>query len=1515
MRRFSLLISLIVISIIANCQVSPQTGSATFSIPMFDWKDNESRLSTVVALSYNSGFGLKVDHIPSCVGEGWNLISGGVITRMPIGQPDDQKPMDGSIDDLSKYPPGYLYDPLSAEDGCPTWLAKYPIFKHRNKIYKQHNSVAADKELDRFSFQFNGRSGMFVLGKDNGDKGITIGDSKVKIWFTRDESMINDNIRTTINAFYIQDENGVIYKFSQLERTKILKTRYCDPTFTHPRTAPEFKNNKVYHEADFDDAPSLSYVVNSWHLTEIKDPFTERKIEFEYGVFDINANSGVNISIFNSNKNYAIVSNGKSISKSPYLNTIHLPDEHSVKFVYGDERFDLKGSRPLSAVEIKYKSRFIAKYLLKTNYFVYNRITHPVTDFQKRAARLCLQSVQKVTADLKGIEPPYLFNYYTGSSAEDDFVPPPFFHLKDIWGFYNGNYSKDFFGNDIPVNEGLSNLNYNQLKGVCFLRNNSTELAINTKPGYAKNGLLKQINYPTGGYLQFEYADNVGSINSSQDTYIGGVHVSRIRVNDGGYAQDCTPNDLVTDYTYVKSDGVTSSMWDTEMPSNKIESSSFYEPEVKRYQIPIFGGCGILGCCKYKYQYPGILSRDQAIDLTGGQAFLESLTAAVSALGDMFTIGSVLVDATSASVAGLAFSIYMGLITIIQTCFMDMSRTFESNVFYNINLAGMNPLPKQFKRVVATESSGSNNGYTVMEFTSDEDYSVWENSNPLRTLKQRYATWAYGLPKRVAVYNNIGNIVSETINAYDYENASSNISEIYDETGKTAIINTDYTSCNCVVEKSSSKRSTEWNNPNNDPNSFIKTNNVGDDIRADFYTFKTGRVFLKFSVERQYSMTLQDPNPMQGDFMEKKIEYKYESPTLQPSSIKTKLSNGDEIIEDIVYTGDANVYSNNKGAVLQSLLINNVLSMPISIVKSVKKASGGSDFKILNEKVTRYNALANGDIKPSFIYENRFSEPSTPLRPANVYKGPLSMSNPDYKTLQRFSYDNNGNVVNVKDEGGRQVSYIYDYDNKFVVATIVNADQVFGKGYSTYSSFETESFGGWQLEGTADYDLSNAVTGERSFNLKAENALYTNASHPEPFVLSFWATDNNFTITNASSTATLKKAAPEINGFTYYEFELPNIESYVMVQGNTTIDELRLYPQEGRMSTVTYDPIIGKTSECDENNRVTRFEYDNMGRLRFVKDDWNNVLKMYEYNNAVNYINPDCPTSNITYYNDEMFEIFRKNDCEGNTIGSEVTYTVPAGSYSSSISQDHANLLAQNQINELGQVWANNSSGSICMPVYYNEELSDDFIKEDCDFGFVGDVYTYVVPAGRYFSFVDLAEANALAQDEINSNGQAYANFPGNVDCIVTYDPQWEATGVHRCDGTVIEYQMQDMNPNSSTYNQTYWHTDADNPDCGGAPVPVVYLTYINNSNAAATIELKNLSDNMVYQFSLNSNVTTQQTTGAIPLGTYEVTITMPWGSSASSIMVYTTTQSGSYYYSASQSFTTAGSPIIVISN
>lgn len=138
-------------------------------------------------------------------------------------------------------------------------------------------------------------------------------------------------------------------------------------------------------------------------------------------------------------------------------------------------------------------------------------------------------------------------------------------------------------------------------------------------------------------------------------------------------------------------------------------------------------------------------------------------------------------------------------------------------------------------------------------------------------------------------------------------------------------------------------------------------------------------------------------------------------------------------------------------------------------------------------------------------------------------------------------------------------------------------------------------------------------------------------------------------------------------------------------------------------------------------------------------------------------------TSTITYYNVQKSGTFTRNNCGTGGTGSSVTYTVAADTYSSTVSQADADQQAQNNVNANGQSYAN--ANGTC--TFYNTELSENFYKQ-CSSG-TGSLVTYTVYANTYSSMISQADANQQAQNDINANGQNYADTYGYCSSVDLY--------------------------------------------------------------------------------------------------------------------------------------------------
>ncbi len=1068
---------LAVFGLYAKGQVNLQTGSPEQSLPLINYVDGKAGLSLDLSLNYSGGNGLLVNEVSSNVGTGWNVNVGGFITRIQNGEPDDQmafynsdfwadKDHEAAVKQILKnYPAGYLYNP-STTSGCNVGLNYYPVFKHRS-VYKELNVVAADMEQDKFFFNANGRTGVFVIGKNM--QASTLGDSRIKISFSTSD-MTAQGIRTRINQFVITTEDGIKYTFSQMALTHLSRYKYSKrdasgnwyPISGDPDDGEYAVSRFWGYKLDADERP---YVVTSWYLSEMENPNTGQKIIFNYQDIQIDFVSSTAVDhsrILNKGKvnrprHYTntgrdafhwlenpvnakntcwdenllnrftpgptTVFYSRSVSKSKRLSSITLPNGGQIVFAYNSlPRVDLPGENALEKITYMIGGKIIRGYEFRVGYFFKNNIrpyNSSFSGYESKFARLCLLSIQKTgTMEDDATEPPYTFSYYTGSTqSSDDIIPARNFLAQDHWGYYNGNTSglsltedHDFFSN-----EGMQYFRAVLLKYK------------NAKSGYAKNGLLKSVTYPTGGSIEYEYEQNKPSSNilpAQYEQLAGGVSVLKTTVYDG----EDHAKDISSDYIYKNQQNL-SSRWGDESPENY--SLSWTEYNKKWVGKIIWNKPGLA--------YPEAATNPETLKfilkMVQGYTISKGVTMAIAALPPPYNVIGEIVIAV------------VQLVKLIST--MGESIEFHRFSLANRNNMLSNALPAYYSVVqVKSNSPTGYNGKSIYEFTNLNDYPalVPQLQWPF-VQNQRLAGWAYGLPKKITVYDKNDLPVKESQNYYKYI-----VSKKADANNQN---------CKCATVNKREIKSNEWENYYQ---AYFTWNQVHWMIPRPYFIY-TGRTDLESSSEKQYSNgqlyysnavnTITDPMTL-----------------LQKGKIIHKDATS-LIIQLTYYPTDYNIPNSAMAKMVQMNAIHTPVATETWLLKD------GSLYMV-DASVTQYGIYQFGsrfEVKPTYVWKLKTNVP-VPQSQIGMHNSTILLRQPQlFRVESLMTYDSDGNLVQT-DINENPTSYINDHQSRAVIASVANAPV----SDISYTSFEADGKGGWNFN-PAFIKTTNALSGLKSFKL------------------------------------------------------------------------------------------------------------------------------------------------------------------------------------------------------------------------------------------------------------------------------------------------------------------------------------------------------------------------------------------------------------------------------------------------
>jgi hypothetical protein len=226
----------------------------------------------------------------------------------------------------------------------------------------------------------------------------------------------------------------------------------------------------------------------------------------------------------------------------------------------------------------------------------------------------------------------------------------------------------------------------------------------------------------------------------------------------------------------------------------------------------------------------------------------------------------------------------------------------------------------------------------------------------------------------------------------------------------------------------------------------------------------------------------------------------------------------------------------------------------------------------------------------------------------DTYKGANT-----YETrLNYYGYDADGNPASVGKDKDVLSSYIWDYNKSYPVAEIKNASAT----DIAYTSFEADGTGNWTGQNIANIvSTGNTITGSKYYNFNGTTLTKAGLISSTNYIVSYWTKNGMYTVSGtpvAGWPKNLRSVTINGNTWTNWEHKVTGVSS-VTVSGTGNIDELRLYPDNAFMTTYTFTPLVGMTSQGDVNNRVTYYEYDDYSRLKLIRDMNNNIIKTFNY--------------------------------------------------------------------------------------------------------------------------------------------------------------------------------------------------------------------------------------------------------------------------------------------------------------
>lgn len=1126
-----------------NWPVSLYTGVPNISIPIYDVYMRG--FSVPIQLS-NHASGIKVEDVASWTGTGWTMEAGGAITRTVMGLPDESGlGYYWNRGQINTFPA--IFDPSFTNE------TQYQLF---NKIANNE----FDTEPDVFYFNICGLSGRFMMDRDGVLR--TMPASNVKII----RNPLFQGSTPQDRYWELLDDKGNTYILGRYNKYETSTSTY-DVSISSNITAWYLSEIILANRID-----TISFAYNNkLERYNMKVPETYRVPQHfphtdpafpeptEYG-YGFSNNTGI--------ENSVTITGLSSLKEISWK-------YGKVSFYAGTQRNDIFDGVLLDSVKISNLAGPIKTFRFSYEY-----------DYSQK--RVYLKELKEMDQYSSSFKEPYRFEYNSG-------LPDRMSNSQDYWGYHNGANNTNL----IPLDPNIMNYRVNLFVLPNANRNPSDE--------HMKQGTIRRIYYPTGGFTEFDFEAN-RYFGMSDPVSVPGYYETRYAY---GSASLHTPTTRRSESIFNAASGPYSLTMNIDNYYRPPDAPDSWLPTMKLLKIEANGTETLIRKIDAFHQWEEATSRTvngssenlyfniQGTIYTTLQEGKYKLIAEIANSGPTFPLVTMMNVTLSYNYyvnpqtePGVVKEVLAGGLRIknIKSYDHDSKLIGEKRYEYTKDsivdgvvtkvstgtlLSKPNMYSFYYQPVYCMPWGGTGTGICI----DDRSLIATFTSNPNNILGQTQGGYVgYEEIKEIdGVEQNNGYTRYIYSSARD-QSASIYYSSIYPSNApiflpvtdneyrrglllqKEIRSKTDTGYKQVYFEKNTYDFNDQTGNPRYKGNSYLKVRRLADSLHHCCKIYSIASILEHRRHEFAYGyyalkspwVHLQTKEVIQ-DGVRTITTYNYDSTSMLPSYESVVNSAGAVIAQTYKYPSNMVAEGADQEGAFAKMVARNILT---PVIRSTKLKNGVE----LESTLIGYRDWLNNTnlLLPETITTTRQGISTIELQ----YKG----------------YDVYGNVRGLQQIGGVLTSYYWDSSGEYPIARLDNG---------TPQQFFHENFEESTLSGVAS---GNAKGGSKYL---ASGSYLITFSRPDnkAYRLIYWKWINN----------------------SWQYVNEPYTTDNMLLNVGAPIDEVSVFPEGTSINTYTYRSLYGITSETNPSGQTVIYEYDGFGRLQYLRDQFRNIIKVIRY--------------------------------------------------------------------------------------------------------------------------------------------------------------------------------------------------------------------------------------------------------------------------------------------------------------